>query len=162
MKRNAIWVLSMLSMAAGMLPVATRAEVSDVFAGIAKDANGNVLRMNQPDAEAYCSREKQGQHLATARELALFAKSLGARGPSETETRGSYLVKGSDGAGNPDDFYFDSRGYEFPDGELGEAWFWSSSRVPGDPEVFYGLEGDSGFIGKGIYRNSGGVVLCVP
>lgn len=135
-------------------------DVAPNLTGIAKDAKGNVLRMNQSDADNYC--RNQGQRLPTARELALHSQSLGAQGISETEKYGYYLRQVSDSAGNPDRFYFSHDGYKRPAGELGDNWFWSSSVLPDDSDLAYRLSGfDGGIYTTYIYAFRNGAVLCV-
>lgn len=48
----------------------------------ARDADGNLIEMNQPDAETYC--RSIGSRLPTAQELALYSQSQGAMGIRET------------------------------------------------------------------------------
>ena len=126
---------------------------------IVRNADGSVRHMNQYDADSYC--RNQGQRLPTARELALYSQSLGAQGISETKKDGYYLVKGSDSAGIPDNFYFSSKGYQRPSGDLGSFWFWSSSVHPDFSDNAYVLYGDNG----GIDGDRGGfdinAVRCV-
>tara|TARA_Y100000590_G_scaffold445177_1_gene576939 strand:- start:1067 stop:1573 length:507 start_codon:yes stop_codon:yes gene_type:complete len=89
---------------------------------------------------------EKGMRLPTVRELALYAESRGAQGISETEKPRHYLIKGSDAEGNSDPFYFSYKGYEPPEGELGEYWFWTSS-IPSDyTPVAYLLMGKYGDI----------------
>src|SRR5258708_7728480 len=76
---------------------------------IQKDADGHVLLMDHYDANVYC--KKRDQRLPRARELALYAQSLGAEGISQTQKVGYNLVDGSDNAG-PDTFYFSRKGYQ--------------------------------------------------
>jgi hypothetical protein len=109
---------------------------------IAKNADGSVRHMTQYDADNYC--RSQGQRLPTARELALYAQSLGAQGISETAKDGYDLVKGSDSAGHPDNFYFSNQGYQPPAGDLGKSWFWSSSLHPDHSDWPYSLKASEG------------------
>ena len=111
------------------------------------DVASDTDRMNQFDAYWYC--QHLGQRLPTARELAIYAQSLGAQGISETAKDGYDLIKGSDTTGYPDHFYFSSKGYHRPAGDTGIRFFWSSSADPILTRVAYGLYSDSGNIGTG-------------
>ena len=128
---------------------------------IAKDEEGNVLHLNQLDAEKYC--KEQGMRLPTIRELALYAQSLEAAGISETKKEELYLVKGSDAAGNSDHFYFSHKGYKRPKGDLGKYWFWSSSVHPDYTFSAYVLNGNNGDVGLDVssYINDFNAVRCV-
>lgn len=58
--------------------------------------------MNQYEAEDYC--RSQGYRLPTARELALYSRSLGGEGISETTKTGFYPVKALDSSYQEDRF----------------------------------------------------------
>lgn len=121
-----------------------------------------ILRtgVSQRLAEAIC--EGVGMRLPTARELALVAQSLGAEGISETRKDGYRLIRGTDSAGNPDDFYYSNKGYKRPAGEPGYYWFWSSSVHPDGSVFAYGLDNFNGVFG-GVNRSDdfgSGVVRC--
>jgi hypothetical protein len=158
LKNKWIPVLSVLGVAAGLqlLSFTARADARPELTDIVKDADGRIRLMNQYDAESYCRNE--GSRLPTARELALESQRLGAQGISETPKDGYYLVKDSDGATNPDHFYFSYKGYERPAGELGDHWFWSSSV---SPYYAYLLNGDHGGIGLNDRSTPYGAVRCM-
>ena len=130
---------------------------------ILRDANGRVRHMNQYDAERTC--REQGTRLPTARELAVYSQSLGARGIRETahpgvvmsdttvraeieqmDRDGYYPIYVANSSGQSSvDFYFNYSGYQRPAGDLGNLWFWSSS-----VHTYlgaYGLSGKNGLIG---------------
>jgi hypothetical protein len=136
--------------------------VVPVLTDIAKNADGSVLHLNQYDADSYC--RNQGQRLPTARELALYAQSLGARGVSDTPKVGYELVNGSDSAGHPDNFYFCYLGYKMPPGgvENNMNSFWSSSVDPDHSNVAIALSGYQGVL-VGFDRSFAGMgaVRCV-
>jgi hypothetical protein len=166
--KNLKFALSVLSVVAGtQLPMSVaqaRSEtlVKDVMpnlTGIAKDADGSILKMNQEDADRYC--RYLGLRLPTARELALYSQSQGARGIGKPKKRGYNLVLGSDSSGNEDRFSFLVNGYERPTGELGNNWFWSSSVYPDDSHLAYLMDGRFGFIYLGMRNIGEGSVRCV-
>lgn len=107
--------------------------------------------------------EDEGMRLPTARELALIAQGLGAEGISETRKDGNRLIRGTDSAGSPDDFYFSNSGYKRPAGDLGNWWFWSLSVHPDDSfNVFIlnGFNGDIDTVNRS-YDNFINAVRCV-
>lgn len=107
---------------------------------------------------------ERGMRLPTARELAMVAQSLGAEGISERRKDGYRLIKGSDVNGNPDHFYFNYRGYQRPEGDLGRKWFfWSSSVHTHDSSVAYGLYASNGdvYTTYRSYDNKNDAVLCM-
>jgi hypothetical protein len=148
---------------------------------ILRDANGRVRHMNQYDAERTC--REQGTRLPTARELAVYSQSLGARGIRETahpgvvtsdttvraeieqmDRDGYYPIYVANSSGQRAvDFYFNYSGYQRPAGALGNLWFLSSSVHPGDPNDAYSLVGGNGVIyydvRSGVYVDS--AVRCV-
>lgn len=158
-KKNWMFVLSVLSAVAGMQLSTSAAQADGVVPNRTGIANGEIL-MNHNHAGSYC--RNQQSRLPTARELALYARSRGAEGISETAKDGYYLVKGTDSAGNADHFYFSYKGYKSPAGDLGNYWFWSSSvLLPDYSDYAHGLYVASGYIGT-FYRDYGrGAAGCV-
>jgi hypothetical protein len=175
--------LSLVGTAAGILAsfawncvngpnLADAAEISSDVApsltDIVRNADGSVHYMNQLLADKYC--RDQGSHLATARELALVAQSLGAQGISETAKDGYLPVYGSYPEGGYDNFYYSGKGYQRPPGDLGNLEFWSSSH---DPHGYEGSDGPHyGFDAYVLFGDDGGIytlsraldlaaVLCV-
>lgn len=114
------------------------------FSDIARKADGTIRYMNQGDAINYCAN--QGQHLPSARELAQLATSMGAAGILETSVGPGYthLVRARNADGKVDVFYYSYAGYKPPVGDLGNQWFWSSSREYND--YGFGLYGNYGEI----------------
>ena len=131
---------------------------------ILRDASGRVRHMNQYDAERTC--REQGTRLPTARELAVYSQSLGARGIRETahpgvvmsdttvraeieqmDRDGYYPIYVANSSGQRAvDFYFNYSGYQRPAGDLGKLWFWSSSVRPAYPKYACTLDGYDGGI----------------
>jgi len=131
---------------------------------IVKDAHGKVRTMNQYDADKYC--KSIGSRLPTARELALYSQSLGARGILETsysgidsasskvqteitqmDKEGYYPIYTKNSAEKTVvDFYFNYSGYQRPAGDLGNYSFWSSSVHPYSSNFAYYLYGYDGVI----------------
>lgn len=129
---------------------------------ILRDANGRVRHMSQYDAERTC--REQGTRLPTARELAVYSQSLGARGIRETahpgvvtsdttvraeieqmDRAGYYPIYVANSSGQiAVDFYHDTLGYQRPAGDLRNLWFWSSSVRPVYSGYAYGLSGLNG------------------
>jgi hypothetical protein len=137
--------------------------------------------MNQYDAERTC--REQGTRLPTARELAVYSQSLGARGIRETahpgvvtsdttvraeieqmDRDGYYPIYVANSSGQiAVDFYFNYSGYQRPAGDLGNLWFWSSSVHPVVSDSAYSLDGDGGYIAY-VSRSDGtynSAVRCV-
>ena len=155
-----------------------------IWDDIAKDKNGKVLIMNQYDAEKYCANlEKDGKtdwRLPTVREQALLSQSMGAKGIKETqfaEIKSSdarvsaeitqmgkdnyYPIYKKNAAGDTVvDFYFNYSGYQKPDGDLGQNWFWSSSVHPYDSSFAYVLSGRYGSVSYDS-RDDSHAVRCV-
>lgn len=128
---------------------------------VAKNADGSVLHLNQYDADSYC--RNQGLRLPTARELGLYAQSLGAEGVSETAKDGYLPVNGLDTAGHPDGFYYSFLHYQRPSGDLESSnAYWSSTIDPEHSNVAYSLNGFMGVI-VGLNRDFAGIgaVRCV-
>lgn len=148
---------------------------------ILRDSNGRVRHMNQYDAERAC--REQGSRLPTARELAVYSQSLGARGIRETahpgvvrtdstvqaeteqmERDGYYTIYVANASSQPAvDFYFNYSGYQRPAGDLANYFFWSSSVLPDYSFSAYGLNGGNGFIDdfNRSYDGDGSAVRCV-
>ena len=148
---------------------------------ILRDAKGRVRHMNQYDAERTC--REQGTRLPTARELAVYSQSLGARGIRETahpgvvtsdttvraeieqmDRDGYYPIYVANSSGQRAvDFYFNYSGYQRPAGDLGNLWFWSSSVHPVYSYGAYFVSGSVGGVGN-VNRSSGddgSAVRCV-
>lgn len=127
---------------------------------VAKNADGSVLHLNQYDADSYC--RNQGQRLPTARELGLYAQSLGAEGIIETEKDGFLPVNGSDSAGHPDNFYYSFFHYRRAAGDSEANAYWSSSVDPEHSNVALAMNNDMGVI-LGLNREFAGMgaVRCV-
>lgn len=99
-----------------------------------------------------------GTHLPTAREFALKAQSLGAKGlfelaelkKGEAPPPEYYLVEAENADGVRDTFYYNLRGYSPgapPDSDLVTHAFWTSSFSPSDIWDFaYNFYGDNGAI----------------
>ncbi len=134
---------------------------------IVKDDNNRVIIMNHAEAIQYCSTHDA--RLPSARELAKLSMSLGSKGIVDACEKidkqcGKYEPV-SIYDGTPDSFYFSSRGYQRPEGDLGKYVFWSSSIIKPYVTDFNGysggLDGDlpnsTGDIGEVII----GAVFCV-
>ncbi len=106
-----------------------------MFLHIARNADGSVKYMNQNQAIQYCLG--QGAHLPSAREWAQYSFMLVAEGILEVDfvdsnlggrpPVGYSLINAKDFlTGSSDAFYFNLTGYQRPEGELGDNWFfWS-------------------------------------
>jgi len=99
--------------------------------GIVLDNEGHLLLASQRDAIRACP---VGTHLPSAREFANDAHARGARGTAEMPHTGfdqapaGYdTIWSSTLQGQRDDFYFNSKGYHRPQGDLGKYCFWTSS-----------------------------------
>ncbi|MFN8944476.1 MAG: hypothetical protein ACK5WZ_07630 [Pseudobdellovibrionaceae bacterium] len=85
------------------------------------------------EASSYCA--KAGARLPTARELACFAKTQGAKGIAElangVPSEGNFLINAINPDGINDSFYLLSTGYKstlhFPG--IPNFWIWSSSKI---------------------------------
>ena len=144
---------------------------------IVKDAHGKVRTMNQYDADKYC--KSIGSRLPTARELALYSQSLGARGILETsysgidsasskvqteitqmDKEGYYPIYTKNSAEKTVvDFYLNYSGYQRPAGDFGNYWFWSSLVHPYYSYNAYDLDGYNGGIGN--YNRSNDDLIAV-
>jgi hypothetical protein len=183
MKQKWILSLSVLSLAVGaqLLSLRAEAQVVGTLGDILRDANGRVRRMNQYDAERTC--REQGTRLPTARELAVYSQSLGARGIRETahpgvvtwdttvraeieqmDRDGYYPIYVANSSGQRAvDFYFNYSGYQRPAGDLGNLWFWSSSVRPVASNYADVLNGSNGYVDyvNRSYGNDNFAVRCV-
>jgi hypothetical protein len=121
--------------------------------------------------------------LPTARELAVYSQSLGARGIRETahpgvvtsdttvraeieqmDRDGYYPIYVANSSGQRAvDFYFNSSGYQRPAGDLGNLWFWSSSVHPVFSDSAYNVNGVNGVFGLDLRSpySDGSAVRCV-
>jgi hypothetical protein len=166
MKAKWTFILSTLSLALGAQLISLRAEAqvgsSPGLGDILRHTSGNVRHMKQYDAERTC--RELGTRLPTARELAVYSQSLGARKIRETThpdvattdstVRAEIAQMDRDGyypiyVANPSgqravDFYFNDSGYRRPAGDLGYYWFWSSSVHPDFSNNAYLLSGFGG------------------
>lgn len=129
--------------------------------GIARNADGSIVLVNQIDAERYC--KKRGLRLPTVRELAKYAQNMGAEGISEVNKAGYEYVAGRDKAGNPDNFYYNRDGY-LDQKDFKEIFVWASNINTHDPFTSYAMSVSNGWISNSsrkefVYTGS---VLCVP
>lgn len=118
------------------------------FTDVARDANGKILHMNQYEADSYC--RSRNQRLPTARDLAAYAHSMGAKGisktPKDSDNKDSNeQIVGSDVWGNPDVFFYSNEGFRpvLEDDSM-DSSFWSSSVSQMDSANAYILFGDFG------------------
>jgi hypothetical protein len=115
------------------------------FSDVARDADGSVSGMTFHVAKAYCN--ERGWHLPTAREYALLTNQQGGSGIRETEFPNiskddSRVKKETEEMSRADfypvynyelfekvvvDFYYNSKGYVAPSGDLGRERFWTAS-----------------------------------
>lgn len=121
--------------------------------GIVRHSNGQVYEMSQYEAQHACPK---GTHLPTARDLALEAIALGAKGILEKTSvakdqvpAGYTLIKALNSDGTTDYFYYNGQGYKRPKGDLGDRWFWSSSQLDEFITLAFFLYGDNGIIDTG-------------
>jgi hypothetical protein len=182
MKQKWILSLSVLSLAVGaqLLSLRAEAQVSASLGDFLRDANGQVRRLSQYDAERAC--REQGTRLPTVRELAVYSQSLGARVIRETahpgvlwsdsrvsaeiaqmDRDGYYPIYVANSSGQRAvDFYFNYSGYQRPAGDLGEMPCWSSSVRPnGSERTAYLLYGDDGSVFLWGDRSALGPARCV-
>ena len=107
-------------------------EGSPEFMSIAKNNDGSVNYMSEPDAYSYCSA--RGGHLPTAQELVQLSTCFGAKGIVLECERSDFKCSaltvshdyGSVFLGNFG-FRYSSAGYQQPAGDIGRNFFWTSS-----------------------------------
>ena len=130
------------------------------FLDIARNGDGSVKRMTQPEAIEYCAN--QGAHLPSARELVQLSMSFGARGivDSCSQDNQCYRILATNAEGSQDEFYFSYAGYQRPVGDLGNNWFWSSSVFSLTHDYAFSLYGDGGEVDYD-YRYDFNAVRCV-
>jgi hypothetical protein len=150
-----------------------------IWEEIATDTNGNALHMSNEGSEKYC--RAQGARLPNARELALHAQSLGARGIRETafpdvsekdahvseEMRlmhgdGFIPIERANSAHQLTvDFYYNKTGYKPPQTNLGLFFIWGSAPSGLYPVIMYS-DGSIGVaIGEGSEWGGANVTQCV-
>lgn len=106
-----------------------------ILTDLAKREDGSlVIIRDYENADKYC--RQQGTRAPTARELALYAQSLGAQGISETPEEGYVLIEAVDVDGKEDRFYYSSKGYIQPGGDFGGINVWSSSKIKNRDSVW--------------------------
>jgi hypothetical protein len=112
-----------------------------------------------------------GTHLPTMREIAEYCTALGAKGILEIADVNPgaipkdylhYQVTNSDNS--QEEFYFNEKGYQRPNGDLGKEFFWTSSldsfvKKDGWALSLYGYSGFF-YIGDPIY-SSWNAVRCI-
>lgn len=114
---------------------------SCAFAGIGKQVElPSVLKtyMNYWEAKEYC--ESVGSRLPTARDYAEFARTKGAVGIAQSDNPKYYIHAG------PDEFYYNSTGYDI---QMDDQWlrgFWTGSVPPSSPENAYMFWGAYGIL----------------
>lgn len=126
------------------------------FSDILRRTDGTIIYMTQSSALVYCVNH--GQHLPSARELALLASKFGAE-ISETPQAGFNPISVKNMDGKIDTFYFSNAGLSTPPGDLAGG-FWSSSLEPSrsnDAFIFDGYFRD--IFSIGIQNNR--AVICV-
>lgn len=131
---------------------------------IVKHSDGSIAYLPLSQAKAFC--DEHGLHLPTAREVALLAQSLGAKGILETsftdisvkmnEVKTEILEKKAQGyypiyklnsqRQTVVDFYYSEEGYVRPEGDTGKYWFWTYSLQPADKNYAYVLISTNGRI----------------
>ena len=117
-------------------------ELSD----FARYSSGLIVRSNQEYAIQYCA--SSGARLPSARELAEYSMSLGAKGISEIADGkpddSYYLISSINADGTLDRFYFSKVGFQLPERFEGENGVWSSSIFVGRADLAYFLFGGTG------------------
>ena len=109
--------------------------------------------LNLPDAVGYCA--KQGQHLPSVRELAVYAMKFGARGivdSCNSDDKQCHHIQAVDVSGSPDSFYYSSAGYRRPQGEHGDSLFWSWSFKADEQWHSFGFDAIYGSISHYPYQ----------
>lgn len=126
-------------------------EMTRMITGVSYTRAKQICERKHNDPR-YKDENKQVRML-TARELALISQRSGAIGikefdefsnEDEAKDNGYLLIKGTDSAGNPDNFYFNNKGYVTPRNRnfrnLHLYSLWSSSPSPDWPDSVYKLE----------------------
>lgn len=148
---------------------------------VVRNTDGNVSRMNQVEAKRVCI--EKNLRLPTARELAIHAQTLGARGIRETKFPDAVstdaevkaeieqmrldgyhpIFKINSSTRMAVDFYYENGGYNRPEGDHGQYSFWSSSLILSPPRTIevYSLNGYDGAIQADVRGNPAGAVRCV-
>jgi hypothetical protein len=127
----------------------------------ARDQNGKIIRLKQPEAIAYCPR---GTHLATMREVANYAMSLGAKGFVDSTgfdhgTVRSYYFQ--DDNGHRDNFSYDNAGYRPPSGDLALESIWTQSSKNNYLDTFAGVFNLGNGTFSELYKQQDFAVACV-
>lgn len=127
----------------------TKARRTPILLDFARYPNGKLIFMNAFEAEEYCKR--LGAHLPTVRELAMYAKSRGAKGiikkalVKKTCSTEKYSdcekIEALNMDGSYDRFYYVNSGFRAPVGQLTTKGLWSSSRNVNE----YGLDSVIGY-----------------
>lgn len=168
MKRHCLSFL-LLFMVIGEAAVATNA-ISDFL----KDENGKIIT-NVYHQQATDACAALGMRLPTARELALEGVKSGAallevsdydagNFPTGYAKNDFYSVTTKQADGSKDSFYYSTKKYTKPDGDMGDYWTWSSSLHA----TFYGVAiyfgGDYGdlVMASVYYSDRIGGVRCAP
>lgn len=106
----------------------SEAELMPLFLNVSKEIGGHPYYMSKIDAISYCN--SRGARLPKAREFAMFAMILGAKGIAEVsggKPDNSYdLVIAIDG-NKRDHFYFSEEGYQGPGSFKANYSLWLSS-----------------------------------
>lgn len=113
-----------------------------------------------PQKQAVWHCEEKGAHLPSARELAMYAMSRGAKGISNKKLDDSYYLEDTMGAdGKPDKFFYSAKGYSPPSDDIDKVPpTWSSSQVANDPGlavIFQHFRGQFGHAGDGSPEHGG-------
>ncbi len=128
---TAVYLISLLLSATASASAQT-GEAPHLLDFLRSPRDFSVRHLYHDEAIYYCN--KQGNHLPTARELAQYAMSLGAKGIAEfadgKPDDSYYRVDATQDGFNGiyfDRFYFSAEGYQHPEGEFGENEIWSAS-----------------------------------
>lgn len=108
-----------------------------------RDHRGRLLEMDWRDAVEQCA--SKDSRLPSARELALFAMRLGAKGISEIvdgrPDSSYFLIETKETDGTTDSFYFSREGYQDPPGEIASYWSSSVSKYKSDERIYFASVG---------------------
>lgn len=135
---------------AGLFSVLANAQMDEGFRPPQTEQQAPFLdiadvRVSQYKALQVCN--KLEAHLPSARELAQFAMSLGAKGVVEQCGSDSqcHLILATNADGTADRFYYSESGYHRPHNDLG-YWLWSSSLYSNgsDSAIFLAPDGHIG------------------